>query len=72
MKNRKGGRGVKKLKRRRIVLSAIILVMILLLSAIVFIKDKPREASLNEETIILDKDKRVVPPTNKSSDDLGH
>jgi len=63
---------VKKLKRRRIVLSAIILVMILLLSAIVFIKDKPREASLNEETIILDKDKRVVPPTNKSSDDLGH
>lgn len=63
---------MKKLKRRRIVLSAIILVMILLLSAIVFIKDKPREASLNEETIILDKDKRVVPPTNKSSDDLGH
>lgn len=63
---------MKKLKRRRIVLLAIILVMILLLSAIVFIKDKPREASLNEETIILDKDKRVVPPTNKSSDDLGH
>jgi len=35
-------------------------------------KDKAREASLNEETIILDKDNKVIPPTNKGSGDLGH
>ena len=50
----------------------IVLVIILLLSAIVFMKDKAREASLNEETIILDKDNKVIPPTNKGSGDLGH
>ena len=63
---------MKKLKKRRIVLSAIVLVIILLLSAIVFMKDKAREASLNEETIILDKDNKVIPPTNKGNGNLGH
>jgi len=63
---------VKKLRKRRLFLSVIVLIVILLLSATVFKKENLKEASLNEETIIFDNDNKVIPPTNKGNGNLGH
>ena len=43
---------MKKLRKRRLFLSVIVLIVILLLSATVFKKENLKEASLNEETIM--------------------
>ena len=53
------------MRKRRLFLSVIVLIVILLLSATVFKKENLKEASLNEETIIFDNDNKVIPVCGK-------
>ena len=63
---------MKKLRKRRLFLSVIVLIVILLLSATGFKKENLKEARLNEETNIFDNDNKMIPRTNKGNGNMGH